>query len=188
MRKTVFSALTVAMVIGCGIGVADATSGNAPTGGTSVPTPTVSVGQLGRLQTEAALLQAKLKIAKLKAAITKASAPANSSGSPSGVSTVLPSSITQAPPTVESLYGQGKEMEAVLDYANGGTISVRTGSTLPGGGRVIRVSPSGVVIEQQGTRETLVFSTAPPASANPMAPQNIGSSPVMAGPPPGVNP
>jgi len=114
------------------------------------------VGRLDRLRTETALLQAELKVAQLKAAIAKAdSKTPPTSGLQAATTSVQPL------PTVVSLYGAGRSMEAVLAYQNGGTISVRVGSALPNGGKVKQVSSDGVVIIQNGIRKTLVFAAAP---------------------------
>lgn len=136
------------------------------------------VGRIDRLRTETALLQAELKVAQLKAAIAKANGT-----KPTAKSRAIAVSA-QPLPTVVSLYGSGRNMEAVLGYPNGGTISVRAGSMLPDGGRVEQVSSGGVVITQHGARETLVFAAAPAASSNvgttiPLSPVPMLSPPPM---------
>lgn len=174
MKKLSFSMVAVAMIAA----MSGPVSALADDGGNTAAV-SGGVGRIDRLQTETALLQAELKVAQLKAAIAKANGTKH---------TAMPraAAVSAQPlPTVVSLYGSPRNMEAVLGYPNGGTISVHAGSMLPDGGRVEQVSSGGVVITQHGARETLVFAAAPAAAPN--IGTTIPSSPVpMLTPPPMV--
>ena len=132
-----------------------------------------AVREITRLESERAILTQQLAVAKLKAAIAKASAGGTSGTAPSGMMgeaarTVVPAGHASAPqglPEVLSLYGAGQDMQAVLSYASGGTLTVRAGATLPQGAKVVSVTSSAVVVLSHGVRHTLVFASSPPAAS-----------------------
>ena len=143
------------------------------------PSPTDTsagaVREITRLESERAILTQQLAVAKLKAAIAKAGAGGASGttpGSPGamrgeGTRPDAPAGSVSAPqglPEVLSLYGSGQDMQAVLGYASGGTLTVRAGASLPQGARVVSVTSSAVVVLSHGVRHTLVFASAPPAT------------------------
>lgn len=126
------------------------------------------VGQLGQLQARVALLKQRLEAAKLETAIAQADAAKTVAEHPK-----RSAAHHSERPTVISEYGRSvRNMRAVLGYPGGGTVVVRAGSALPYGGRVVLVSPSGVVVTTtHGVRRTLVFASAPPARPDEQTPQ-----------------
>jgi type IV pilus biogenesis protein PilP len=119
----------------------------------TAPSHTGTLAALARLQTETALLKAKLQIADLKAKLAESGAAPQDNAGP-GPNT----------PYISGLYGRAGQMKATLIYPNGGQLNVARGSTLPGGWRVAAINSKGVIIRRGHHSETLLFGAgaAPP--------------------------
>jgi type IV pilus biogenesis protein PilP len=136
------------------------------------------VSRLGRLRAQETLLRAELAIAKLKAAIARERVSSALSTAPSGL-VVLPE--------VRSVGGLARQVHAVVQYPDGSRMTVRAGSILANGIRVIRVQRRGVWVRlPAGQVRALGFAPGSlPALQTPGAPfipARAGGAGVSSGP------
>lgn len=139
MRQSV-----IAMILALSIAPAGALAADAVLPA-SHENPTVL--ELGHLQSEIAILKAKLELAKLKSDISKSS----------GGGTVLVQEPEGALPQVMTVQGMGGNLTADIALPDGGAQTVRKGSVL-GNMRVVSVTRDGVSVSRSGRIEMLPFS------------------------------
>lgn len=114
--------------------------------------------EMGELNTEAALLKARIEVAKLRAALAQARGAC--AGAPSAVAG---GSVVSAPPivvlpSVVSIGGMGGRVRAKVVYPDGTIQYVSRGSVLEGGERVLSVTVAGVRVETSSGVRTLGFA------------------------------
>lgn len=112
--------------------------------------PTVS--DLGRYQAEISVLEAKLKAEKLKADI------ANVNHKSSEQLTGAPNSTVD--PKVISIQGADGNLSADVRLADGSIMTVKKGSRIQGGYKVLSIAQDAVTVLRRGSRFELMF-TAP---------------------------
>lgn len=117
-----------------------------------------SVAAIARLQTETALLKAKiallelrLKQAKLQGELTDGSPGINSDAKFNA-------------PQVVSVYGTPGHLESQLQYGDNTVINVKQGAIIPGGAHVVSITARSVVIVYRGHRIPLAFAGGAPAA------------------------
>ena len=75
---------------------------------------------------------------------------------------------------VKAVVGVGNSLIATFVYANGTGVDAKVGDSLPGGYRVVEITPNHVVLIQHGRRIVVGFSAEPvretPALPNSAAP------------------
>lgn len=166
MRQSV-----IAMILALSIAPAGALAANvAPPASPDNPT----VLELGQIQSEIAILKAKLELAKLKSGISKSS----------GGGAVLAQEPEGALPQVMTVQGMGNDLTADIALPDGGVQTVRKGSPL-GNMRVVSVTRDGVSVSRHGRVETLPFSDGgarfvrPGTQRSPVMPGMVSPVPPM---------
>ena len=81
-----------------------------------------------------------------------------------------------AVPVVKAVVGVGKSLIATFVYANGTGVDAKVGDSLPGGYRVVEITPNHVVMVQHGRRIVVGFS-AEPVRETPNQPNTISPFP-----------
>lgn len=115
-------------------------------------------GEIGKTQTNTALIQAK--IAEMKAqkeldALQRSLVVESESLKKVEASAVRSEHPTEPPPQVLAIFGTGKSLYASLMYPNGLRQDVRTGDEIEGGFRVASITPSRVRLSRSGIEYTL---------------------------------
>lgn len=86
-------------------------------------------------------------------------------GVPSAAPAAGPAASVQPSPTspdimVQRVTGAGRDLEAILLLPSGAALPVRAGDAIPSGGKIVEVSPGGVLVRQDGRTSLLGFSTS----------------------------
>lgn len=146
----------------------------------------VTVGQLSQVQSEALLLQAKVKKSEAQRRLAElgasASAPTLTIGTPA--SDNQPSGM----PSVSGAAGAYGKLVATFVYPDGSTYEAGPGRDIPGGFSVSRVSTSEVVLMKNGKSIRLALGQIAPREQKPVPtsttsfPQLPGSMPALAQP------
>lgn len=137
----------------------------------------ISIGELGKVQSETILLKAKAERAKAEREMK--GEPAQSAQPVSnGVSSPFPApqpmqylpTETKATansdlPVIKAVTGSARKMQATLLYSSGIEVDALIGRELPGGYRVAQITLDGVTLEQKGKRFPLGFSNQAPSVA-----------------------
>lgn len=130
----------------------------------------ISVGELGRVQSETILFRAKAERTKAEREASgplpepsQAAALFPNTGLPTPIPTV-PGPRQQALPVVKEISGSGLKLRASLVYSDGSVIDARPGSELPEGFRVQQITLDGVVLGKDGKRFPLGFGNRVGAS------------------------
>lgn len=119
----------------------------------------ISVGELGRVQSETILFKAKAERAKAeREASTSLSEPQQAASGLPAPGPIATSAARQlALPVVKQISGSGQKLRATLLYSGGSEIDAQPGGELPEGFRVLQVTLDGVVLVRDGKRYPLVF-------------------------------
>lgn len=138
----------------------------------------ISIGELGKVQSETILLKARAERAKAEREVN-----GESPASPQAAGTVLSNPFPAAQPmqylpsesktasgadlpVVKAITGSSQKMQAALLYSNGAEVDAVAGRELPGGYRVVQITLDGVTLESKGKRYPLGFSNQAPSAAN----------------------
>lgn len=122
--------------------------------------------QLGRLRSEAIVLQAELAIAKLRREILKVRNEGCDGADPPSASGIAPERTGERDgallflPEIDSIEGLGGVLHAVVRYPDGARETVGVGTVLEDGLKVVRVDVDGVVVAGAGEVRVLPFSAA----------------------------
>ncbi|WP_252090658.1 type IV pilus biogenesis protein PilP [Pseudomonas sp. MWU13-3659] len=123
----------------------------------------ISVGELGRVQSETILLKAKAERTKAEREAAgplpepqQAATLFPGQGYPSSTPTFT-SPRQPALPVVKEISGSGLNLRASLVYSDGSVIDAKPGSELPDGFRVQQITLDGVVVGKDGKRLPLGF-------------------------------
>lgn len=162
----------------------------------------VTLGEVTRLHNEILVLKQQLEIAKLRAEIKRTSHP-GLRGAPSGGASVVGSGYVGMP-SIRSIFGAGRALEASLATSNGSVVTVRAGDHVSGM-RVTRISRQEVLVDRDGRIDSLSWSAGenetgsalnglmnglPGMGGSPSQPPPTMANPIMAPPvgTPGVMP
>lgn len=138
----------------------------------------ISVGELGKVQSETILLKAKAE--RLKA--ERESNGEDTSSSPQQAPNGFPGSFMQQPaqpatpapsrassepdlPVVRAITGSSRRLQATLLFSSGYELDAIVGNVLPGGYRVSQITLDSVFLERAGKRYPLGFSDRAPTPA-----------------------
>lgn len=137
----------------------------------------ISIGELGKVQSETILLKAKAERAKAEREMKGEPTPSVQPVS-TGMSNpfpapqpmqYLPSESKAAAksdlPVVMAVTGSARRMQATLLYSSGIEVDALIGRELPGGYRVAQITLDGVTLERKGKRFPLGFSDQAPSVA-----------------------
>lgn len=146
----------------------------------------ISVGELGKVQSETILFKAKAERAKAEREILQGDSTTESQTASNGfASTLLPSqpmatANQEGLPVIKAVTGSARKLQATLLYSSGIEIDASMGRELPGGYRVALITLDGVTLERKGKRFPLGFSNRPPSPASqpePAMPQPASAFP-----------
>ncbi|MHB9801246.1 type IV pilus biogenesis protein PilP [Pseudomonas sp. MT3] len=138
----------------------------------------ISVGELGKVQSETILLKAKAE--RLKA--ERESNGEDTSSSPQQAPNGFPGAFIQQPaqsaapapsrtsgepdlPVVRAITGSSRRLQATLLFSSGYELDASVGKELPGGYRVSQITLDSVFLERAGKRYPLGFSDRAPTPA-----------------------
>lgn len=137
----------------------------------------ISIGELGKVQSETILFKAKAERAKAEREMKGESTPSAQSVT-NGVSNPFPApqptqylpteskaAATLDLPVIKAVTGSARKMQATLLYSSGIEIDALIGHVVPGGYRVAQITLDGVTLERQGKRFPLGFSAQAPSVA-----------------------
>ncbi|MCI1021417.1 type IV pilus biogenesis protein PilP [Pseudomonas putida] len=137
----------------------------------------ISIGELGKIQSETILLKAKAERAKAEREVNGEATVSPQTAS-SGLSNPFPISqpMQHLPPeskpashvdlpVIKAITGTSQKMQAALLYSSGVEVDAFTGRELPGGYRVAQITLDGVTLESKGKRYPLGFSNQAPSAA-----------------------
>ncbi|AZC83956.1 MULTISPECIES: type IV pilus biogenesis protein PilP [Pseudomonas] len=143
----------------------------------------ISVGELGKVQSETILLKAKAERAKAEQQITQGNQTIAVQPTSSGLGGTLPqaqlmqymppqtsTSNQLVLPVIKEVTGSARKLQATLLYSSGIEIDAATGSDLPDGFRVVQITLDGVTLERKNKRFPLGFSNQAPPMANHQSP------------------
>lgn len=142
----------------------------------------ISVGELGKVQSETILYKAKAELAKAQRDVPEGISTATTQTVTSGVGNTLPPPMSLQPmdtgnaldqsglPVIKAVTGSPRKLQATLLYSGGMEIDATTGRDLPHGFRVTQVTLDGVVLERKGMHFSLGFSNQVPSVSAPQVP------------------
>ncbi|CAI8926001.1 type IV pilus biogenesis protein PilP [Pseudomonas chlororaphis] len=143
----------------------------------------ISVGELGKVQSETILLKAKAERAKAEQQVTQGDQTIAAQPTSSGLGGTLPqaqlmqymppqtsTSNQLALPVIKAVTGSARKLQATLLYSSGIEIDATTGSDLPDGFRVVQITLDGVTLERKNKRFPLGFSNQAPPMVNHQSP------------------
>lgn len=125
--------------------------------------------EIAALNEEIILLQARLKKLEVEEKIAKQQAEIATSERAANLARGHDIPKEPTAPVVRSTEGYNGKITAVLAYSGGETVSVKEGSTIPGGWVVASIKVNEVVLKKNGKQTSLKFAHAPSASAAPLA-------------------
>lgn len=138
----------------------------------------ISVGELGKVQSETILLKAKAERLKAERESngedTSSSAQQAPNGFPGAFIQQPAQSAAPAPsrassetdlPVVRAITGSSRRLQATLLFSSGYELDASVGKELPGGYRVSQITLDGVFLERAGKRYPLGFSDRAPTPA-----------------------
>lgn len=125
----------------------------------------ISVGELGRVQSETILLKAKAERTKAEReasgslTVPQPATAQFQAGLPTPAQGAASGPREPSLPVVKQISGSGQKLRATLLYSGGSEIDVQPGSELQEGFRVLQVTLDGVVLVREGKRFPLVFGS-----------------------------
>ncbi|MGE9765333.1 type IV pilus biogenesis protein PilP [Pseudomonas sp. PDM20] len=146
----------------------------------------VTVGQLSQVQSEALLLQAKVKKSEAQRRLAELGAAGNAPTLTIGSPTT--DSQPSGTPSVSGAAGAYGKLVATFVYPDGSTYEAGPGRDIPGGYTVSRVTTSEVVLMKAGKPIRLALGQIAPREQKPVStsatsfPQLPGSMPALAQP------
>lgn len=155
----------------------------------------ISVGELGKVQSEAILYKAKAerdkaqKEAENVAGSSTIAAPFTVDRAPTPLTPIQPSAGPTSEteqlglPVIRSIGGSTRQLQAALLYSSGIEIDATPGRNLPGGFRVTAVTLEGVIVERRGVRYELGFSNQVPSAGRQQTPTYPRTGPLLPGTP-----
>lgn len=124
----------------------------------------ISIGELGRVQSETILFKAKAERAKAEREASDTGTPPQqpvnqfpSTGFPAPIAAIPAEPRQPSLPVVKEISGSGQRLRASLVYSGGSEIDAKPGSELPEGFRVLQITLDGVVLVRDGKRFPLGF-------------------------------
>ncbi|WP_374439838.1 type IV pilus biogenesis protein PilP [Pseudomonas panipatensis] len=138
----------------------------------------ISVGELGKVQSETILLKAKAERLKAERESNGEDTSSRTQQAPNGFPGAFMQQPTQpaAPspsrastepdlPVVRAITGSSRRLQATLLFSSGYELDASAGKELPGGYRVSQITLDGVFLEREGKHYPLGFSDRPPSPA-----------------------
>ncbi len=119
-----------------------------------------SVWAIAHLQTETAVLKARIALLELRLKQAKLQNELTG-GAPGGIGADTKFNA----PQVISIYGTPRHLESQLRYGDGTLINAETGAIIPGGAKVVSITARSVVIDYHGHRLQLAFEGGAPTTA-----------------------
>lgn len=138
----------------------------------------ISVGELGKVQSETILFKAKAERTKAERESNGEDTSSSTQQAPNGFpgafmqqpaqpAAPAPSRASSEPdlPVVRAITGSSRQLQATLLFSGGFELGAAVGQELPGGYRVIQLTLDRVVVERAGKRYPLGFSDRAPTPA-----------------------
>ncbi|MES2742991.1 MAG: type IV pilus biogenesis protein PilP [Pseudomonadota bacterium] len=140
--------------------------------------------QLSQIENDTLVLKAQERQMAVKLQLANQQAELNARHSDSGRAAAQPG--RGGDPTIVSIEGIGEKLYATLMMANGASIEVQSGETLPNGMRVLSIRANEVLV-QGDKKQRIRLASGAPAAAPPSAPAANPRQPFILPPlPPGM--